>query len=283
LSTAIEFQEVQGFFVIAIQIATLATFRYACGASCPVLDSVESVGEILMTSELVRTLAINSILPVLLQQALLQSVGMRWWYSLTITTTLFFLAVAIQDGNLFPPVQSLWEHLKVAEPILECGGNPSPKIYCLAGLPQVGNGVPFIPGLRIAYVAMPFLILDQLAHSKPLRGYFEKMPKSAIVQDLAFRGIFRFVYHIVWIGLQLGLLVNVIVYLRDLLGITSGIGMDPTQWTYGQLVAVMLWAPIVGKYIYYNVCKCLCILSIQSTRLRFCLTGGVPSRYQGGF
>lgn len=78
LSAAIEFQEAQSFFTAAIQIATLVTFKTTCGSSCSTLDTLSSISESIMNSQLVQVLAVNSVLPVLLMQSLLQRVGMGW-------------------------------------------------------------------------------------------------------------------------------------------------------------------------------------------------------------
>lgn len=79
VSAAMEFQEAQAFFTMAIQVATLVTFHSSCGPPCTELDSVSSIGETITNLGLVRALAVNNILLVLLMQSILQRIGMKWY------------------------------------------------------------------------------------------------------------------------------------------------------------------------------------------------------------
>lgn len=62
ITTLVEFQEVQTYFVIAIQIATLATSRIEGRAS----SGSDSFAEVFLNAQTAQALAVNSILPVIL-------------------------------------------------------------------------------------------------------------------------------------------------------------------------------------------------------------------------
>ncbi len=51
----VEFQGVQGFFIAAIQIATLATFQTGSGPSSPSLDSISSISWAVRKTQMVQT------------------------------------------------------------------------------------------------------------------------------------------------------------------------------------------------------------------------------------
>jgi hypothetical protein len=67
--------------------------------------------------------------------------------------------------------------------------------------------------------------------------------------------IWHLVATLYWTFLQVTLLVFVIYYFRVLIEITGFVGMGSDSWTYGQLIAVMVWAPVIAKYAYCNLCK----------------------------
>ncbi len=262
MPTLMEFQEVQGFFIAAVQIATLATFHSSTAPSSLSLESVSSIGEAVLNTQMVQVLAVNSVLPVLLVQILLQRAGMRSWYTLSITILVLALAVPIRGSSLVPDFDALWAHFQQTAPVPACGGNPSPRAYCQQGVERVDSAVPLILlAIPVADITILFLLIDQAAWSwMPIllsrrRAEWEKALQTLAGRYARVRYFLGLMHGLVWAALQLLLVSCIFQHLLYLVDITTGVGKGNYEWTYGQLVSVTLWAPIAAKYVYCNVCK----------------------------
>ncbi|KAG6366073.1 hypothetical protein INS49_000249 [Diaporthe citri] len=62
-----------------------------------------------------------------------------------------------------------------------------------------------------------------------------------------------FTKFVLWFCLEFGLLIYVGIYLKATITILELVGTSASNWTYGQLIAVMAWAPVIGKHVYFNV------------------------------
>lgn len=260
----------QGLFVIAIQLATLATFspsgdcHYA--SPCPTIDSVSSLGEALLNAELVRGPSINGAMPVLLAQTTLQRAGLRWSYPLVVTALACVLAAIIQwradgdaGGGFLPDFASLLESLRAVEAINPCGGNPSLRAYCVVSLLDDDSSLQ-VEGLLLACVALPWLTADMVLGSEAGRRWWRtsssgRMQRVFGKSEDRIRKMAVITNEVVWIGLQVLLALGVSIYLSRLVQIASRVGLGSSQWTYGQLIAATVWAPILVKFVYYNICK----------------------------
>ncbi|KAK4185451.1 hypothetical protein QBC35DRAFT_15808 [Podospora australis] len=260
VSAAVEFQEAQGFFTMAIQIATLATFEpdVACGQSCSDRDWVISLSEAIMNGQLVRALAVNSMLPVLLTQSILHRNGMGWWYTLVMTLGVCTLAETIRwKSTMQPPFSEILGRLKGAEPIAECGGNPALAAYCLA--PLYALKMDSIPMLVVGYSTAAVLVLSQVANSIKTWVSITRLVKRGMAAGylpssspfLGYLG--KHLFRAGWWGLQIALSIATGQHLVMLWSIGRVVDSAAGEWSYGQVVSAMLWAPVLGKYIYYNL------------------------------
>jgi hypothetical protein len=211
--------------------------------------------------ELARMLAVNTILPVLLVQMTLHRAGMRWLYTLGITVLVTVLATAIDSRDLIPSPQILWQHFHQTEAIAACGGNPSPKSYCAATLWHLQAALPFISPLPMAYVVVPWLLADAVWVRLDRRWELWARVKPRLERHYRWlRFAVGAACHGVWIGLQLAVGGCMIMYLFDLRRVVQAVLQGNSPWTYGQLVAVMVWVPIVSKYAYFNICEFLVLV-----------------------
>lgn len=254
ISSMIEFQEVQGFFVAAIQVATLVTFRSADG---PDLGSATSLGSILFNSSLVQVLAVSGVLPVLLVQCCLQRSGMRWWYTLCISSLVFVLGmtVDIRGGYLLPPFENVFDYFRKTQAVAECGGNPSPLVYCTGDLQfLVADDL----GQNVSYWVFPSLLIEQFswwawrryAMELKARRWEKTRPWARLFRRRLWPGIW-FLY---WVALQVVLVIFTAAYFYNIFQLVAETTLlNDQRWTYGQLVALMVWAPILGKYLYFNI------------------------------
>ncbi|KAK4203966.1 hypothetical protein QBC40DRAFT_273685 [Triangularia verruculosa] len=253
LSAAVEFQEAQTFFTAAVQIATLVTFKSSCGSSCAALDTLSSISESIMNSQLVRILAVNSVLPVLLMQSVLQRVGMGWWYTLMLTLGNCVLAIVIDNLEILAPtMETVWNHLRNTQKVQQCGNNPSLQAFCLTSIPQL---VPrSLQSAKMAYIYPVVTIL--LVNQTLLRS--EKSRISLWLRQRAWMNGSRMwwmrrMIRVIWGFVEFLVMVNLAVHASTLRGIAEELGISVwNRWSYGQVVASMVWAPILGKFLYYN-------------------------------
>lgn len=272
----------QGLFIVAIQLATLATFAASVGpgggggncrySSCAAVDSVSSFGEALLNAELVRGPAVNGAMPVLLAQTALQRAGLRWSYTLVVTGVACLLAAVIQlagrgdgvdEGAVsLPGFESLWGRLRAAEAVAPCGGNPSLQAYCVATLLRFDDVDLPVVGLSLACVALPWLAGDMVLASEMGQRWWFGSDGGGRVRNLisgsrghGLRRSVRIFSETVWVLLQALLFLGVALYLSRLADMASRVGLGSSQWTYGQLIAATVWAPILTKYAYYNICE----------------------------
>ncbi|KUI60704.1 hypothetical protein VP1G_07927 [Cytospora mali] len=255
-SALVEFQEVQGFFVASIQFATIIIF--ASDDESAMLSSTSSFGEAVLNVEVVQMLSINGVLPVLLIQVGLMRLGVRWWYMTTIVVGVFVMALVIATKSLMPDYDTLWAYFKESGPIDLCGGNPSPMTYCLESLDGLNAVLQSMnSGLMLGCVTASVLLLDQIWFSLNSNNRLDDALDSWELRNSAVLFLRRRVRPVfmalLWFCLEFGLLVYVGIYLKAVIEVLKVVGTESSNWTYGQLIAVMVWAPVVGKYLYFNI------------------------------
>lgn len=280
VATLKDFQEVQIFFIGAIQIATLSTFRPKASASSDI-NSVNSFGAAIMDSELVQMLAVNSMIPLLLVQSMIQR-GDRYklrksqqkhrrlsitWYTFILVwvTVIFAIIVHARRDKLIADYEDLFDTFKREKAVDTCGGNPNPMVYC-----NVDNDLNtrFNAGIPVIYLAISLLSIDFLAYHVPsLRRWHpshrmeEAMnPTQAQVFHWFRKCHLRIFTKTIWFLLECALLASSALYLADILAITHamtggsnswGAANSWGSWSFGQLIAVMVWVPTLFKFIFY--------------------------------
>lgn len=262
VSTLVEFQEVQGFFVGAIQVATLATFRPKGLSQSSDANSARSFGEAILDSQLVQSLAINGLLPLLLVQCLLQRYGMRWWYTFSLLWLTFVLALVVQarKNSLISSFDTLMQVFVQNSPVASCGNNPNPMVYC-----DINSTYWEDSALRadLMYFAIAMLTVDFLAPiTKTWRPIKAALTCLAILEDenrvyaWLRRKFWPPFLQFVWFALEYLLLILVALYLLTLLNIATLMNSGSNtwgSWSFGQLVSVMVWVPLLFKFAYYNI------------------------------
>ncbi|KAF3767123.1 hypothetical protein M406DRAFT_328223 [Cryphonectria parasitica EP155] len=254
-SALVEFQEMQGFFVASIQLATLMIF--ASSDHSAMLSSTSSFAEAVMNVEIVQMLSISGVLPVLFTQVGLMRLGVRWWYLTCIMVIVFSTAIIISQKSLMPDYNTLWSYFTEESPIAMCGGNPSPMTYCLDSLNVIDQAVSSMnSGLFVGFIVAPALVADQAWHSLDRNGrmtaLLDKWELSSATALMLRRRVWPLFRTVAWFGLEFALLIYVGMYLKSVIDILQFVGTSASDWTFGQLIAIMVWAPVIGKYVYYN-------------------------------
>ncbi|KAK2597574.1 hypothetical protein N8I77_012353 [Diaporthe amygdali] len=275
-----EFQEVQIFFIGAIQIATLATFKPKSSDSSDA-NSAKSFGAAVMDSQLVQILAVNSIIPLLLLQSMIQR-GTREelakqhkrcqrsplaWYTFFLVwiTVILSTVVHARRNELIAHYEDLFDRFKKNTAVDACGSNPNPMVYCNVDNDLVTR---FNAGIDIIYTSISLLTIDFLAFQVPNWQQWhplQKMKGAMNPTQAQMFEQFRTNYwplftKAVWFLLESALLASSALYLSDMLTITHlmnggenswGAANSWGSWSFGQLIAVMVWVPTLFKLIFY--------------------------------
>lgn len=254
-SALVEFQEVQTFFVISIQFATLIIFAGSDHAA--MLSSTNSFAEAVTNVQIVQLLSINGMLPVLFTQIGLMRLGIRWWYMMTLVLGVFVTGLVVSQQSLMPTYTTLWTYFTEESPIDTCGGNPSPMTYCLDSLDGLNATLSRMnSGLVVGCMVIVALLMDQIWHSLNRNGRMDEGLDNWELSNARVlfirRRVAPVVLGVMWFGLEFALLIYVGIYLKSVIGILKFVGTSASDWTFGQLVAIMVWAPVIGKYLYFN-------------------------------
>lgn len=260
VSTLVEFQEVQAFFIGAIQVATLATFR-PTGSSSSDANSATSFGQVLLDSQLVQTLAIYGVFPLLCVQYMLHRYGKRWWYTFALVWITLIMALVIQARRdlLVSKFDVLWAIFKADRPVASCGNNANPMVYCNV---YSESSTDVEVWANMMYMQIVLLTIDffvpSLEKTRPVKTmimnlsmYENKSPVYAWIR----RAFWPYFIIFFCFLLQISLLLTTVAYFELFLATTSmsidinGLG----QWSFGQFVALLVWVPTLFKFAYYTI------------------------------
>lgn len=257
-SILVDFHETQALFVITIQVASLMIFNNASLAFQDFSDAA-------FNTMVVRRISVDGALAVLLGQALLQLAGKHQWFPAALNTIAFALSVACQELVTSPSYAQLWDKLRTTVPVAQCGGNPSPASYCWGsyrdekGVPKEihGNGIDEFLVAQVTDISVRSCILAILLADQAwvnLRRARHPWQVRVEVSLERFHGFLRWTMRLVWAALAAGLSTLLLSYYLDLLRILQKYSLSG-QWSFGQLVAAMIWAPVGLKFLNYIFCE----------------------------
>lgn len=252
-STLIDLQEAQALFIATISVSTIAAFKNSQHAG---LANVLSVFSYTVNFRIVRGLVTAGMFPLLTLQLILQRAGKGSWYTLffVLLNWVFFLILTLGE-NAIDPV-SFWEHLKKTSTVSACGDNPGPMSYCKG--PTAGEDFAYFEHTRklklAVHVLVAFAVLDHVIAI--LKGLWTRGGEGKEEGHLSW---FDIIIHTCWTLSQLLGLSTMGVGLHDLVRVFLGLYAsheDETSWSFGQLVALAIWFPVVFKFINLLFGKC---------------------------
>ncbi|KAK0745643.1 hypothetical protein B0T18DRAFT_409891 [Schizothecium vesticola] len=289
-SSLVEFQEAQVYFLVSVQLAILVSYNPDIGRAdndesedgiITTTITTSSSGRltdlsyaaVILNAGLAALLNTTSVACVLLVQFCLQRARMRWWYTLYLTTVSIVLVVVIfaRRSRLAPPASGMWQQWREDAPLSACGGNPSPMTLCrppretafldnaISGYVMCGFGAVVWLGLVADQLATSYHKLERRSgggdlcwkKSKGRRGVMkDSVPAWLKKGNRVWRGLITGYWLVIEISLPLlvGYHISVLVLVLKGAGIIGNAG----SWSFGQIVAVMVWAPTIAKFIYYN-------------------------------
>lgn len=132
------------------------------------------------------------------------------------------------------------------------------QTYCLNSVDGLNPALESMnSGLILGCVTVSVLVLDQLWHSanrnRRLDDVLDEWELSSPRGMFLRRRVWPVFMGMLWFCLEFGLLIYVGIYLKATITILELVGTSASNWPYGQLIAVMVWVAVIGKYVYFNV------------------------------
>ncbi|KAG8409810.1 hypothetical protein J3458_018891 [Metarhizium acridum] len=250
-TTLVEFQEAQCWFVFAIQIASILAI---------VVNSQEGSfwGEIIVNAAVAFHVSQNGILPMFLIQICLHHEGIRNWHTFLGFFVEYMLAIVATRQKVY--FRDAFNLFKQENKIDACGQNPSPRSYCASTQGVEGLRLSFFPHpllykmvfLVLDTIAIVILVFDQLSWTLrthhftkhiTIRGYHVGRAPNSGRLKLAWVHFKQWVWRI----LEVMYLAINILYLISLIKVISADSFQANKWSYGQIIAMTVWGPVIVK------------------------------------
>ncbi|KAK4073953.1 hypothetical protein Trihar35433_3427 [Trichoderma harzianum] len=251
-TTLVEFQEAQCWFVFALQIASILAI---------VINSQEGTfwGEIIVNGAVAFHVSLNGVLPMFLVQVCLHNEGIRNWHTFLGFCAEYLLAIIAATQKI--SFASTFDLFKQQHSIAECGGNPSPRTYCAATHGVSGLHLTFFPHpllykivfLGLDSIAFIALVVDQFSwtlrkHRRTKHLRFGSWTPGRWPEN-SFRRHWKTITIYFWRGLEIAYFIINILYMVSLVTVISAKSFEANKWSYGQIIAITCWGPVIVKLI----------------------------------
>lgn len=257
----VEFQEAQCFFVLVVQIAALmgnSNYTLFTGADSSwfgFLQDQNSAG----------LLAVCGVMPVPLTQLALFRANLSSVYTLSLALVATILSIVTCHsmtivGDFSIEADKLLDLFRDVNHLKECGDRTSPRTFCGTledardALPGGGLvlGYGFLTSTGISIVLSLLLVLT-IADAVATR--FGALVES-IRDVVGERGIvwLRAGRDFIVVGCELVIVVAIGFGLHDQRSLYKWV-YEASNWGVGQFAALLIWVPVVSKYLYLVVCK----------------------------
>ncbi|KAM0543653.1 hypothetical protein ACHAO7_009275 [Fusarium culmorum] len=244
-----EFHEAQCFFVAAIEIALVnANSRPA------VFTGADNWQSLLWNRDSVRFLAGMGVWPIILGQISLRRAQLNSMYYLLLSTIAVVLAGIAADTASRPDPDSIYKMFENLNNLEECGGHPSLRTFCVDQRDGIYWVVfpaeiiyAFLGLLAILWwiklwdliVCSSWFIQKHKSFSNEQHEHWERLKRIAF-------GFSLILIHAAEVGVCVCMCIGLAVIRRPLLNLL--LRGESGTWSVGQLVAVLIWAPVISKY-----------------------------------
>lgn len=246
-SSLVEFQEAQVFFTLAVQLASVSMMVFN-----------DSLGAVRIDWRAAKLFQAGNTLVVLLVQGELQRRKMHWWYTylLTLIVCVFCLTITqLGTETEYPGFKELPGCGKSTASILET---------CRSGTySSEGFQTDAMAGYSTFYfttvlVGISFMSFDQIARIRRLHDWVAQRVESWREKSRVLKWMFKtasIFWSLLWFLMNIFLAYLLFGTTHIILHKVGGTLRKKDKWTFGQIVAVLLWAPVVFKYFYLNICR----------------------------
>lgn len=261
----VEFQETQCFFVIAIQIAFILSM-----SAGPELYGAASLYQLGMDIAMTRAVCIGSLVSVNFGLWLVQKTNIKSFYTLLCSSiTVFLSIVTFHMASHWSPTPDKVALLEDNDALSKCGYHPPPLIWCGPSTYFLQDMLVF--GLFVATVSLfcftfchALLELLQVgslarrhlrdANSNWLQNVYHCI--NGLLSSLRrTRSNWKKIFKVLNFCVEAGLF---IMGIWSTFIITDAVNLDASDWNFGQIIAVSIWAPPMFKYLYWSLCESRC-------------------------
>ncbi|OGM40222.1 hypothetical protein ABOM_010858 [Aspergillus bombycis] len=255
-SMLVEFQEAQCFFMLSFQCAALIAL-----AAGPQVFEATSLLQLQSNISMAKAVAFMGILPITYGLWIIHRIGLHSWYiSVWSAITIVTSSVTLHLCKVEPRADNLQE-IATADRLNKCGFFPPPLVYCRSDS-DLGSNYSIVSsltfGLSDNFLNFTCIAIYGLLLLKRLAPY----PKRWLGQKPWFQAI----YHCVqpWLvsrGVRiisgtLNVIIETLLLLANFFYSFMVIARSlPTtsldSWSFGQIIAVTIWSPIISKYLYW--------------------------------
>lgn len=201
--------------------------------------------------------SLNGVLCIFLIQVCLHNEGIRNWHTFLGFFVEYLLAAIATTQKV--SWQAAFELFKTQGSLESCGGNPSPRTYCATTKGADGYKLTFFPHplfykiifLTLNTITMVALFVDQIAwttrshhrtrHIRIGRHRIGRWP------DGPFKRYWVHIKTWFWRSIEISYVVTSILYLVSLLQVVNAHSFGSAKWTYGQIIAMTVWGPVIVK------------------------------------
>jgi hypothetical protein len=274
----VEFQEAQCFFIAAISMVSL----YA-DTQPAAFHSAQNLPSLFMDQSFAIVLGSTGALQVTLTQISLYRVGMNSVYCLLISTISLVFAgfAAMSSGSRSSGPTDFEERFQDQNTIEACGGNPSLRTMCerksgfVHWLSDEYRMFFYLIPIGILwvikashYLGCPWFLEHQGARSGSIMHGKKVLSLAARIATRAGKVIILLA--------ELSLPPQICIGVLEIRGIAHGQNAsagspEDTLWSFGQVTAMLIWLPVIVKYLYILFCKLLtCRRFLQSQTMKEC-------------
>ncbi|KAM6534623.1 hypothetical protein FALCPG4_004250 [Fusarium falciforme] len=241
----VEFHEAQCFLVASIEIALL----YAKSRSLP--SESANWGNLDQFRNLIQLVGATGAWSVILTQTSLRRARLNSVYNLALSTVALVLATAAVSKTTDLTADEAYRLFKGLNHISECGGNTSLRSFCA----QHGRYIlsPLPPGyIYLCVVSVITTWLYMFVDLVPKMAWADQMYRRlAPRQRRTYRkmmGVLDSLDYLLFLGFDGFIIGSLLNSLMSLGALQRRVGAD--EWGIGQVIAVLIWAPVLSKYLY---------------------------------
>ena len=278
-SATVEFQKAQCFFMLAIGIAGIIVLRQG--------SLEDGTLQSLLNYSLVGLISVNGILPVTLTLLCLHTVRMHSWYLLILSTCTVMLSTVtfFMSGSFKPSAKNIGNIEAANNYTFPDCGNKDPSRYCRnedIDLFDTNHATGIqVWAVIFSLVILGLLFLDYggLQEVPKVQRFFKRVfsrsesrPHVAVRVNTAsnyVNGVSNVIYLFIWSWYAF----NLVIFATSLRSFAPS-----KDWTFGQVVAITVWAAPIFEFAKLLVRKCINLIThAYKTNEHTCTRRGTKS------
>lgn len=213
-------------------------------------------GNLAQFRNLIQLVGTTGAWSVILTQTSLRRARLNSVYNLALSAVALVLATTAVSKTTDLTADEAYRVFRGLNHILECGGNTSLRSLCA----QYGRYIlsPLPPGfIYLCVVSVITTWLFMFVDLVPKMAWADQMYRRLTPrQRRTYRkmmGVLYAVDYLLFVGFDGFIISLLLTSLTSLGALQKRVGAD--EWGIGQVIAVLIWAPVLSKYLYLIICE----------------------------